>query len=163
MGNHDNYDMIEKLPEIEIFANKVLKVSDNIFYLKRGEIYQIEDKSFLVLGGAKSEDKEYRIPHESWWQQEELCEEEKAACFEKIKKSDRKFDYVLSHTGTTKGITCIAPSCSAENDKTVNFNDTVDSMISYKKWFFGHWHSDLGFDNYANSKFVPLYHKGIVL
>ena len=34
MGNHDNYDIIEKLPEIEMFGAKVLKVSDNVFYLK---------------------------------------------------------------------------------------------------------------------------------
>jgi hypothetical protein len=92
-----------------------------------------------------------------------LTEEEKAACFEKIKKSDRKFDYVLSHTGTTKGIACIASSFSAENDKTVHFNDTVDSMISYKKWFFGHWHSDSGYKNLKENKYIALYHEGVVV
>lgn len=56
-GNHDNYDVIAKLPEVKMFGSKVLKVSDNIFYLKRGEIYCIEDKRFLVLGGAFSDDK----------------------------------------------------------------------------------------------------------
>ena len=66
MGNHDNYDIIEKLPEIEMFGAKVLKVSDNVFYLKRGEVYHIEEKQFLVLGGAMSDDKVWRKPHESW-------------------------------------------------------------------------------------------------
>lgn len=48
-----------------MYGAKVLKVSDNVFYLKRGEIYTIEDKLFLVLGGALSDDKKYRIPHKS--------------------------------------------------------------------------------------------------
>lgn len=30
MGNHDNYDIIEKLPEVEMFGTKTLKVSDNV-------------------------------------------------------------------------------------------------------------------------------------
>ena len=29
MGNHDNYDMIEKLPTVKMFGNTVLKVSYN--------------------------------------------------------------------------------------------------------------------------------------
>ena len=74
MGNHDNYDMIEKLPEVEMFGSTVLKVSYNVFYLKRGKIYTIEDKRFLVLGGALSDDKDWRKPHESWWEQEEWSE-----------------------------------------------------------------------------------------
>ena len=86
IGNHDNYDLIEQLPEVEIFGAKVLKVSENVFYLKRGEIYTLENKRFLVLGGALSDDKVWRKPHESWWAQEEWSEKEKADCLKKSKK-----------------------------------------------------------------------------
>lgn len=48
-------------------------------------------------------------------------------------------------------------------DSNVLFNDRLDKIISYKKWFFGHWHSDWGYENYSKSKYVPLYHNGIVL
>ena len=161
MGNHDNYDIIEKLPEVEMFGSTVLKVSDNVFYLKRGEVYQIEGKRFLVLGGAMSDDKAYRIPHVSWWKQEEMNKTEKNRCIEKIKQDGSAFDYVLSHTGTTQGISTF--DTSKINDSTVAFNDNIESMISYKKWFFGHKHSDWGFDNYESSKFVPLYHMGRIL
>ena len=44
MGNHDNYDMIEKLPQVEMFGSTALKVSGNIFYLQRGKTYNIEHK-----------------------------------------------------------------------------------------------------------------------
>ena len=48
-------------------------------------------------------------------------------------------------------------------DSNVVFNDKIDSLISYKKWFFGHWHSDWGYEHYKESKYVPLYHQGIVI
>ena len=170
LGNHDNYDIIEKLPEVEMFGAKVLKISDNVFYLKRGEIYLIEDKRFLVLGGAMSDDKVWRKPHESWWEQEEWNEKEKNACFDKIKKIEAKFDYVLSHTGPSAGIAFTDDFfCNEENlkqlhrDSNVVFNDKIDSIISYKKWFFGHWHSDWGYEHYDKSKYVPLYHEGIII
>ncbi len=169
MGNHDNYDIIEKLPEIEMFGSKVLKVSDNVFYLKRGEIYTIDDKRFLVLGGALSDDKVWRKPHESWWEHEEWSEGEKESCFAKIKENN-KFDYILSHTGPSAGIALTDDFFCNEknlkqlrNDSNVVFNDKIDSTISYKKWFFGHWHSDWGYEHYNNSKYVPLYHQGIVI
>lgn len=166
MGNHDNYDVIEKLPEVDMFGAKVRKVSDNVFYLKRGEIYEIEGKRFLVLGGAMSEDKAWRIPHETWWAQEEWCEGEKEACLVKIAESGGKFDYVLSHTGPIAGIAETDDFFKNEKnmkellkDSTVGFNDKVDEMIEYKKWFFGHWHSDWGYEN-KESKYGALYHQG---
>ncbi|MBR5033238.1 MAG: metallophosphoesterase [Treponema sp.] len=170
MGNHDNYDVIEKLPEVEMFGAKVRKVSDNVFYLRRGEIYEIEGKRFLVLGGAMSEDKAWRIPHETWWAQEEWCEGEKAACLEKIDACGGKFDYVLSHTGPSAGIALTDDFFKNEKnmkevlkDSTVGFNDKVAEMIEYKKWFFGHWHSDWGWENFSGSKYVAVYHQGIMI
>lgn len=131
-----------------MFGAKALKVSDNVFYLKQGEIYTIDDKRFLILGGAMSDDKVWRKPHESWWKQEEWSEGEKENCFAKIKEN-KEFDYVLSHTGPSAGITLTDDFfCNEENlkqlqkDSNVVFNDKIDSTISYKKWFFGHWHSD---------------------
>lgn len=170
MGNHDNYDLIAKLPALKMFGAEVLKVSDNIFYLKRGEVYTIEAKKFLVLGGALSDDKASRVPHQSWWEEEMMSEAEKAACLSKIQEHGCNFDYVLSHTGPTNGIV-LADNYfyNEENlkqlhrDTNVLFNDKIDKIITYKKWFFGHWHSDWGYENYSDSKYVPLYRQGIVL
>lgn len=170
MGNHDNYDMIEKLPSVKMFGGIVLKVSENIFYLKRGKVYKIEDKTFLVLGGALSDDKTHRKSNENWWPQEEWTEEEKENCIHNIKRHEGTFDFVLSHTGPSAGIACTdSYYLNEENllelkkDSNVIFNDFIDSNITYKKWFFGHWHSDWGYENYSSSKYIPLYRMGIVL
>ncbi len=167
-GNHDNYDMIEKLPEVEMYDGKVLKLCENVYYLKRREIYSIEGKRFLVLGGAMSDDKPWRIPHESWWPQEEWTEAERDGFLFRLPTI--QVDYVLSHTGPSAGI---APTddffsnkvhlTELRQDSTVVLNDEIDSKLSYKKWFFGHWHNDWGYEHYTESKYIPLYHKGIIL
>ncbi|MBQ9280631.1 MAG: hypothetical protein IJ207_00330 [Treponema sp.] len=116
-----------------------------------------------------SDDKAWRKAHESWWEQEEWSEEEKETCLAKIKENN-SFDYVLSHTGPSVGIALTDDYfCNKENQKQLHrdsnavFNDKIDSLISYKKWFFGHWHSDWGYEHYKESKYIPLYHQGIVI
>lgn len=170
MGNHDNYTMLDRLLEVEMFGDKVLKVSENIFYLIRGHFYTIEDKSFLALGGAQSHDKEFRTPGIDYWPQEEWCDEEKKACLERVNLQGSKVDYIISHTDTSKGLSCFENEYrntdflySAKRDSTVIFNDIIDSKVNYKKWFFGHWHTDWGYENYSESKYVPLYKKGICI
>lgn len=86
IGNHDNYDLIEQLPEVEMFGAKVLKVSENVYYLKRGEIYTLENKRFLVLGGALSDDKAWRKPHESWCRRKNGQKKKKQIVLKKSKE-----------------------------------------------------------------------------
>lgn len=170
MGNHDNYNMISKLPEVEMFGGKVLKVSQNIFYLKRGHIYNIEGNTFLALGGAKSQDTQFRNENIDWWPQEEMSFTEMNDCLANLALRGNKVDYVLSHNGPTYGIKCLSENNKIrdrleeiEEESTVRFNNEIDSRLEYKKWFFGHWHSDWGFSNRDKSKYIPLYHKGVVI
>ena len=79
-------------------------------------------------------------------------------------------DYIVSHTGSIDGIACIESSCDDpkyraiyEEDKTVRFNNKVDSLLSYEKWFFGHWHTSWGYDNRKTSKYIPLFGAGVVI
>lgn len=170
MGNHDNYNMIEKLPEVDMFGGKVLKVSENIFYLKRGHFYNIEGNSFLVLGGAQSHDKEYRRLNLNLWAQEEWTEEEKQACLKRIEEYGTEVDYIVSHTGPIEGISCVESSCDDKScrdvfmeDSNVRFNTKIDEKMTYKKWFFGHWHRDWGYDHRNQSKYIPLHFAGVIV
>ena len=55
MGNHENYNMIEKLPEVEMFGDKFLKVSENIFYLKRGHFYNMVFRTLAHKLGLRTQ------------------------------------------------------------------------------------------------------------
>jgi hypothetical protein len=74
LGNRDPVLGRIDLPEIDIGIGEeviiVNKAKPLIAYLKRGRIYNIENKRFLALGGALSIDKHDRQPGMNWWEQE---------------------------------------------------------------------------------------------
>jgi len=97
-GNHENYDRMEQLPEVDMFGGKVLKYTDSIFILKRGAVYTIGGKTFFTIGGAFSIDKNIRKSHISWWEQEIPSYQEFNNGITSIEGCNYKVDYVITHT-----------------------------------------------------------------
>jgi predicted phosphodiesterase len=145
LGNHENYDIIEKLPLVEKWGNElhVLKREiGEIYFFKRGAVYTINQRKILTIGGAESTDKENRIPHTSWWEQEALSLEEIQNCLDEIELHNRSFDYVLSHTCPTKHVRKFTNKKVKVNCYVAKFLDDIDNIVSCKKWHFGHFHQD---------------------
>ena len=56
-GNHENYDMIGEYPLEEWHGGKVRHIiRDKVILLERGQVFEIEGKSFFAFGGASSHD-----------------------------------------------------------------------------------------------------------
>ena len=69
----------------------------NILFAKDGEIYDIEGTKHLVIGGAYSVDKFYRVSSGyGWWEDEQPSEKIKQYVEKQIK--EKEFDVILSHT-----------------------------------------------------------------
>ena len=51
-GNHENFDRLDALEVSDWHGGKVHAVNDHVIHLMRGQIYDIEDKSFFVFCGA---------------------------------------------------------------------------------------------------------------
>jgi len=172
IGNHEPVLGCPDLPEIDIgIGEKVIQIKkENPFtaYLKRGKIYKIENHKFLVLGGALSIDKEFRVPNISWWENEYWSESEKNELLLLLKKKKR-FDYVLSHTGPTRINRIINPYKLAGImpkffDEVAAFNEKIDEMITCKQWLCGHWHTDkYYYDEYLKRSYQYLYEKTALL
>ncbi len=145
LGNHENYDIIDTLPVERRWGNevKVLQRKDgDIYFLKRGAVYEINERKILTIGGAESIDKESRIAHISWWEQERLTFDETEECLDEIDAHDKKFDYVLTHTCPTKITSEFTGNMSKVKCSVSNFLDYVDDTIKFKEWHFGHFHRD---------------------
>jgi 3-oxoacid CoA-transferase subunit A len=147
-GNHEPVLGRTDLPEIDIgLGEKVIVVSEAqplVAYLKRGKVYHIDGRKFLVLGGALSVDKDCRIPTVTWWKNEYWTQAEEAELFSLLEK-DRDFDYVLSHTGPNrinKTVFAYVPDIDEMKftDEVAALNDKVDATINCKQWYCGHWH-----------------------
>lgn len=75
-GNHENYNAFQKYEIVDFYGAKAHKVKKNIFYLCRGEIFELAGKSFYCMGGGNSIDKYMRRENISWWKEEMPTDEE---------------------------------------------------------------------------------------
>ena len=95
LGNHENYDSIEKMPVKDMFGARCRKIRSNVYAIERGEILSIEGLNILCIGGADSIDKAWRQDGISWWAQEKISDTD-------VKKTVEKgltcsFDMICSH------------------------------------------------------------------
>ena len=95
LGNHENYDSIEKMPVKDMFGARCRKIRSNVYAIERGEILSIEGLNILCIGGADSIDKAWRRDGISWWAQEKISDTD-------VKKTVKKgltcsFDMICSH------------------------------------------------------------------
>jgi len=121
----------------------------HVIFAKDGEIYSLNGLRYLVIGGAYSVDKYYRLMRNwGWWPDEQPTEEIKDYVEQQI--MDKAFDIVLSHTCPFKyepvemfigGI-----DQSTVDDSTERWLDKIEEQIDYKAWFCGHWHTDKHID-----------------
>lgn len=144
LGNHENYDEIEKLPIVEFCGAPAYKVSDSIYYAMTGKVYTICGKKCLVVNGADSHDiynedgSLYRKPHISWWEQEKITQEDVDVALVNLAKHNDKVDFVFSHTGGSEVCKLLGytPTPSDYN------LDQVLNVATYNRHFCGHYHID---------------------
>jgi predicted phosphohydrolase len=160
LGNHCNWSRIlsNEFKDIEMFGSTVRKLSNNLFYLKRGNIYNINNKSFYCLGGGRSVDKQIRLIYNlGWWKEEEASEEELNISTTNLENVNYNVDYILTHE-TNQSIVDLL----IKKNKLSRFNpsiteqylESIKNKLTYKYHFFGHYHLDI---NKPKEKYACLY------
>ena len=181
-GNHENFDFLNSYPVTEWQGGKIHKITDNIFHLMRGQIFEIDGIRFFTFGGAASHDisagildpnasdfKEkrrqldkiyalYRINRVSWWEEELPSEEEMTEGLVNLEKSDYAIDYVLTHCAPSS-VQDVYSRGLHKHDKLTDYLETVKERCNFKYWFFGHYHAN----EMIGQQFVLLYDKIIAL
>lgn len=152
-GNHENHNKLAELEIVYRFGNKVGKVNDKVFHLRRGEIYTIADKKIFVMGGAMSVDKEQRIMGVSWWEKELPNWEEQDRALQNLDNHGNWVDYIITHTCPSVVADIYIASGRAApygklDDPTGKFFDYMIETIDFKRWYFGHWHDDWRYGKY---------------
>ena len=143
-GNHENFDMLYTLPTVVCCGGIAHKVDEGIYHLIRGEVYNIDKKSFFVFGGASSHDKEHRTEGKSWWKDEMPSEKEYENAKTKLLEYNYEFDYIITHCapGSIQNII----TQNYESNELTMFLDAVKNKSKYIKWYFGHYHQDKSVD-----------------
>lgn len=147
-GNHENFEMLEEYPIEERYGGKVGKISKYIYHLRRGEVYNIEGKTFFVFGGASSIDRMYRTPYVSWWPHELPSSNEINNAYTNLEKINFEPQYIVTHTAPTLFLKSI------RGFQVINWPDAAQDVLNelvqkiaienknYKHWYFGHFHID---------------------
>lgn len=174
-GNHEERpENINSYKEVEMFGGKVFIEEDypNLIFAKDGEVYNIDGKSILVIGGAYSVDKEYRIMYGyKWFKDEQLTTKEMNNILDKVK--GKHFDIVLTHTCPYKyepiEVFMKGLDQSKVDKSTEHFLDEIEKNIDYDKWYCGHYHTEKQIDKiefmfgrikvFGKDEFVPKYNR----
>lgn len=134
-----------------MFGGKVLIEEEypNLIFAKDGETYNIDGKKILVIGGAYSVDKQYRLLHGyKWFKDEQLTNKEMITILDKVK--GKHFDIVLTHTCPYKyepREVFMQGLYQSKVDKSMeHFLDEIEENISYDKWYCGHYHTEKQID-----------------
>jgi hypothetical protein len=141
-GNHENHIAISAYPEVELYCGRANKIRENIYHLKRGEIFTIEGKTFFVMGGAKSIDRYARRENIDWWPQEMPTKEEYDYALDKLANVDWEVDYILTHC--TDNHTLWLINHHYDIDTLTKFLSFIkdEYNLKYKHHYFGHYHID---------------------
>lgn len=115
----------------------------NLLFAQDGEIFNMDGLTHLVMGGAYSVDKHYRIARGyGWWEDEQPSEEIKAYVEEQIQKNH--VDVILSHTCPYKYTPTEAflPMVNQDDvdNSTEQWLDKIEETVQYRAWLCGHWH-----------------------
>ena len=156
-GNHENFDYLNALPLTDKFGGKVREITPSIYHLSRGQVLNIDDKKIFVMGGASSHDKWRRKEHISWWSDELPSVQEMERAIAVLDKENWAVDYVISHCAPRSIQQMIADWY--ENDSLTSFLEIVRTDLSFKHWYFGHYH----IDKQINEKFTALYQNIVCL
>ena len=114
---------------------------------KDGARYKINGQSYLIIGGAYSVDKYYRLAmHWNWFPDEQLSLEEMNEIREKILCHGNQEDIILAHTcpynqrPVDKFISGVDQS---KVDNTMEyFLQEIIEQTEYNMLYCGHWHID---------------------
>lgn len=163
-GNHEQRpELIEGMALVnDENVNNIVYMEEafpNIRYFVDGKIYNLLGYKCLVVGGAYSIDKWYRLARAGyskdeaetadpkkcgWFKDECLTSAEMAAIMEEVK--GESVDFILSHTcplswePTDLFLNGINQS-TVDKSMEVWFDELKDS-IQWKYWLFGHYHAD---------------------
>jgi hypothetical protein len=138
-GTHDNLDLLEKYPVEEWNGGLTHHISGNLRHLIRGQVFSIQGKTLLALGGGESRDASFRERGVNWWPQELPQYGELEEWCRRLDKLDCRVDYVASHQAPTTVDSCITGTVCEVNALTA-FMDRFQQECDFDRWFFGSYH-----------------------
>lgn len=138
-GNHENFEYLYSFP---IQGDGFRKITNTIYHIPRGHVWEWQGKRLLGLGGAHSIDKQIKILMNSWFVEEKITESDVDKA---IKNGAGNIDIMVSHD-TPVGVNIPLSSMAiSEIDLYESYDNRkllgeAVKAIQPKKLIHGHYH-----------------------
>ena len=170
-GNHENFDRLlsDEFEIVDYCGGKAHKIRDNVYHLIRGYVFEFCGKKFWAFGGASSHDirhgildrerfrtdeeflktvkkwkrenREFRINHLSWWEQELPTQREMNFGCEQLDANGNEVDYIITHCAPQQ-IAAFLSNGGYVPDALTSFFNVISESVRFRGWFFGHYHTE---------------------
>jgi len=157
-GNHEkNPENIPSYIESTFLDGSVLIEPEypNLIFAKDGEVYSFivdeKPKKAIVIGGAYSVDKYYRLSKGyRWFEDEQPSDEVKTRVEKKLSHMNWKVDYVLTHTAPIRyepmeWFLSMIDQSTVDNSTEI-WLDEIFQKLQFEKWYCGHYHGEKTID-----------------
>lgn len=119
----------------------------NLLFAVDGEVYRFGGKDCLVVGGAYSTGKEYRLAKGlGWWPDEQPSEQVKQRVEDLLAARGWQMEIILTHTCPLryKPLEALKKDLdqSTVDSTTEQWMDRIEERLSYAHWYCGHFHTD---------------------
>lgn len=146
-GLNEDFETLSEFETTDFFGAKASEiVKDKVFYIHRGEIFELDDAKILCFGGT--DNFEFDLYSDKYMPVQSDFDN----CMINLEKHNFNVDYILTHIPSgniSRFINLGSYTMSAQMD----FFDTLESKVTYKKWYFGSIHQD----KYVSPKVQSVY------
>ena len=154
-GNHEGFPLFEEYEEVDFYGAKAHKISDSLYHIKRGEIMELDGRTYFFFGGAFSHDRESRTKDYDWFMEELPVQSEYDHALDQLAAHEFRVDYLITHDVPLKynmrmGFHGVSPRIMGNYEKKyLNICavlQNIQEMTAYTAWFAGHYHVNERYD-----------------
>ena len=171
-GNHENFDLLKKFPVEDWHGGKIQRIRPHVIHLLRGQVFELEKRTFFTMGGARSHDIEngildprdpdfaenrlllrgmaggFRVKHRTWWEEELPSPEEYETAKRSLEQAGHQVDYIITHCAPNAIVDKLGSGEKYKHDPLTDFLEEVRGTTAFLHWFFGHYHDNRKMDGH---------------
>ena len=152
-GYNENFKALEQYPDTVYRGAQAKEICPGqVYYIKRGEVLEIDDMKLLCFGGADDfmDDVFSDYPP---------SQADFDNCTQNLDRHGWKVDYVLTHS-PSGNINRFINMDSFTFGHLFDYLDEISTKLDYKKWYFGFYHKNKYISSKAQAVYTDVYKLG---
>ncbi|MCR5040572.1 MAG: metallophosphoesterase [Clostridia bacterium] len=142
-GVHENFALFDEYVVSEVFSGRAQRLTGNVIHLLRGEVYEIEGRTYFVMGGGDP-DPELSDGRDEKNNPCSPSKQELLRGVNNLEKRSMRVDCILTHSPPSAVKDFLLPQSAGESETSAlsSYLAALSTSCEYKKWFFGSLHLD---------------------